>query len=243
MKEGVARSASVRGDDHRYYGEPRQDSAVCFSVTDQEHSFVVLGVADGVGSQPMSHIGSYAALLGLGKAPNAWQLLADGRHQEAALAFATSAQREVVRFASGYKVDPIATSTTLTFAVIWSDAAGGRNFVVARVGDSEAHLIRGAEWIALFGNSADADLESTGTYCLPSNGTVPEVVAGTLLPGDVLLVCTDGFAGTLNAAGRREHLQQSWQTPPSLTELLWQVDASVRSYGDDRSVAAWWELP
>jgi hypothetical protein len=58
------RAVSIRGDEHRFYGEARQDAFDIWVVPragSSDDYAVVASVADGIGSQPNSHIGAQAA--------------------------------------------------------------------------------------------------------------------------------------------------------------------------------------
>ncbi|MCY0955756.1 protein phosphatase 2C domain-containing protein [Streptomyces sp. H27-H5] len=57
----TVRAASVRGDSHRYHAEPRQDAVVVarLGAPGEDTGVLLLGVADGVGSVPRSHLGSH----------------------------------------------------------------------------------------------------------------------------------------------------------------------------------------
>jgi hypothetical protein len=57
--DGLAiRGASLRGDEHRYYGATRQDSMSIAEVSDGRIIAYLACVADGVGSEPLSQHGS-----------------------------------------------------------------------------------------------------------------------------------------------------------------------------------------
>ncbi len=241
--EGAARVASVRGDGHRYNAEPRQDSAAAMSVPGSDPQYVVLAVADGVGSQELSHHGSAAALLALAEITNqVWLQVVSGTDAGVLTVFehVDGMIRSEARLKS---VEPVALSTTLTFAVVTGERdQSPRKAHVFRVGDSPAFLVRAGTWTELFEAGPSTEISSTGTACLPAMVPAIERVDFRLDAGDILVLSTDGFSGTLRVDGRDDYLAQQWASgPPSLTELLWHVDAMVKSYDDDRSVAAWWE--
>ena len=64
----MVRGASVRGDAHRYRGVARQDE-MCLAWQD-EAKLLVVAVADGVSSAPLSHVGT-STVAARGRAPAA----------------------------------------------------------------------------------------------------------------------------------------------------------------------------
>ena len=57
----VIRGASIRGDDHRYLGATRQDAMGIWALADGQAEAYLVCVADGVGNEPMSQLGSAEA--------------------------------------------------------------------------------------------------------------------------------------------------------------------------------------
>jgi serine/threonine protein phosphatase PrpC len=204
---------------------------------------VLLGVADGVGSRPNSHLAAAAALDGaFGASEELGALLDPSPTMEAFEAVVSRASAEILHVCSTEEVDRSTLATTMVVAGIGGDD-GNRWVRAVRVGDSDGYLVRDGQWHLLFPAEDESSvISSTNTESLPSEAPALQVAEHEVLPGDVIVLCTDGFSGTLNGAGRSAYLAEQWgSSVPSLTELLWHVDAMVRSYGDDRSVAVWWE--
>jgi len=244
---GVIRAVSTRGAAHRYYGEVRQDSVAVRAVDGQGRAYVVLAVADGLGSAAASHVGSafvsrraagaLAPYLPLPHDPAGLQAVSEVVARQLAAELCEEAGL------LGLGDDDVAT--TLTLAIVPHDVGDGDVAAVFAVGDSPALLLRDGEWLTVTPDGADAtedEPSTTQTTALPMH---PAQVVSThvaLTVGDVLVLCTDGFSLPLHARERAEFYADAWGagSVPSLPEFLWQVDARVKSYDDDRTVAAFW---
>ncbi|AXK36643.1 hypothetical protein DVA86_32825 [Streptomyces armeniacus] len=250
----TVRAVSVRGDSHRHLGECRQDALALTRLGSAESGLLLLAVADGVGGASRSHSGSNGIVHGLaqlldrmaeplleaiaGGDADTFQNLADEAVADAA---------DMLR--ANMKAPAQEYSTTLRALLVPLDpAVQTRGFL--SVGDGGLFRITTGGWQLLDG-ATDPDGEgrgviNTSTPALPDNY---DRVATSLLapstPGDVLVLCTDGFSGPLE--GERELralLADDWgggADVPHLSDFLWQVQTRAKTYDDDRTVICLWE--
>ncbi len=228
------RGVSFRGTAHELFGGPRQDS-FAFAANDE---WVVLAVADGIGSCESSHHGSAAAVSAVVAAIESGGL--DPRDGSDVLRTAADAGRET---AAALLVPSNSVSTTLTVAAVEraSQDDGSRHAVVHVVGDSPALLLdpAGARWTYL-----------TPTDDCPSNvvrSWVPDraneyVSFGFTLPAEsVLVLASDGFTTPLGdgSGPLGADLALRWgRGPRGLVAFM--VDLSFNAYHDDKTVVAMW---
>jgi serine/threonine protein phosphatase PrpC len=247
------RGASLRGDEHRYFGSPRQDSMGMWWIEEAETAALLVCATDGVGSQPLAHVGSRAAC----------NMLPDEIRRERTLTSLFEADPvtglpELCHYIAGnlarrladiarYRevaVSPKAMSTTLVAAVVEASppGQGQRRFVVFNVGDATAFLLRGGVFQPLLADPHDGVLMSTGTAALPTSIGHVATAQGVLAPGDMLLVCTDGISNPMRNGAVRDQLAAWWSAEriPGLPEFGWQMSFRVKSYGDDRTAVCVW---
>jgi serine/threonine protein phosphatase PrpC len=242
----IVRAASVRGYAHRFRGTPRQDDVVV--MVHSATGSVVFAVADGVSAAPNSHIGASAvcraavnAIMadldgGTGRidwlvAGAAWQLIEQARTVLDPQADADLAEREL--------------ATTLVAGLV-RPADTGPEVSMIQVGDSSAWVLRDGHYRCVLDAkfSHEADVTSSATTALPR---VPRVTprGGTLSPGEVLLVGTDGFGDPLGAGdddvGR--HFAAALARPRSLFTFARDLDFSRETFDDDRTLFALWPRP
>ncbi|MFH8395276.1 protein phosphatase 2C domain-containing protein [Streptomyces sp. NPDC018036] len=250
----TVRAASVRGDSHRYQGEPRQDSlAVVRLGTDGPDGLLLLAVADGVGSAARSHIGSQeacrlAAMELDGVAGELCETLRSGDRTGFAALVDTAVGRVATLLAHRARErgdDPAAYATTLRALLVPLDPrVRTRGFLA--VGDGGTALLRAGEWnLSLTDPEHDGDgMIDTRTAALPHGHRARALLLGPALPGDVLVLCTDGLSTPLaGEAGMRDFLASGWGqgAAPAPADFLWQVQYRVKSYDDDRTVVVLWE--
>jgi serine/threonine protein phosphatase PrpC len=253
FKNFTVRAASLRGDDHRYNSDPRQDSIGVWAIDRPSwlgsgEDLLLACVADGVGNCPLSHIGSAEAC---------WLLR---QHAEAHLAALTSMERMEIGcrrvmadVAGGLRVlaeknglRPKDVSTTLVAGLVVP--AGKQQGAVAsalvfRVGDSPGFLLRERQWISIPKNSGGEEaVHTTGTDALPTRAEMCQVETHQLFAGDMLMLCSDGLSGPMdNNENVRDQLADWWgHQPPSLPEFYWQMSFRAQTYGDDRSAVCVW---
>lgn len=252
----TVRAASIRGDDHRYAGETRQDSiglwALDASALLGHDQLVLLAcVADGVGEHKLSHLGSARACSLLRQAVEAhlaglyWQ----DRHL-----VASACEQVIAEVASGLRVfasesrlEPKALSTTLSACLIIPQRQNGQGAaargILFAVGDSGGFLLREGAWIGIPASAEDDDgVLSTKTDALPTRPDNCQVSTHTLYAGDMLMLCTDGLGRPLErVAAVGEQLASWWGgRAPALPEFYWQLSFRAQTYGDDRSAVCIW---
>jgi serine/threonine protein phosphatase PrpC len=257
------RGASLRGDDHHARQEVRQDSMGMWRLWDGETAAILVCAADGVGSQPLSHLGSAHACAALAKrigrdVTRLFQAAEDdslaelaGLAEPAGLAelaghIVADVCRAIEEVARQQGVEPKALSTTLAAAVVEASPAAEdeHRFVVFNVGDATAFVLRDGEFRPCLdgGHDADAPITSSGTWALPASVGPVGTAAGVIGPGDMLMVCTDGMSNPMLNRDVREQLARWWGggTVPGLPEFGWQLSYRVRTFSDDRTAVCVW---
>jgi serine/threonine protein phosphatase PrpC len=137
-------------------------------------------------------------------------------------------------------------ASTLVVAVISMAPAtdGSREVYVLQVGDSSGWVLRSGRWLSMgeVKNEGVAIAESM-TVALPLVPEVaPSLARGHLVPGDVLVLLTDGIGDALGS-GRGEvgaALAELWATPPDPVQFAAQVGFGRKTFDDDRTALAVW---
>ena len=141
-------------------------------------------------------------------------------------------------------------STTLVVALV-STYGAGAEVGLARVGDSSAFVLAGAEWEELFPGRAEEELRGSVVGVLPlgsrGEGDAIETASVALPAGAALVLLTDGVAdplrdgpGTVPGTRRDPERRPSGAlTPLALADA---ADFSRRGCQDDRTVLAAWPL-
>ncbi|MGW2077981.1 protein phosphatase 2C domain-containing protein [Streptomyces sp. NPDC001939] len=249
------RAASVRGDSHRYAGEPRQDALCVTRIGGDEHGgeLLMLAVADGVGSAPRSHVGSNEACRLAARYLDRSASLHEAIRTGDAERFRRTAD-DVVRQIGNLLGDlalqhgerPDAFATTLRILLVPLDPrVRTRGFLA--VGDGGTALLRRGYWHLDVVGDADGDKDSdvidTRTAALPrARSAVTHLLQAHA--GDVLVLSTDGLSSPLAGdAGMREFLAEAWNGDevPAPADFLWQFQYRVKSYDDDRTAVVLWE--
>ncbi|MGW0797105.1 protein phosphatase 2C domain-containing protein [Streptomyces sp. NPDC002692] len=251
------RAASVRGDSHNWEGGCRQDAMVVTRIGPLEAEMLLLAVADGVGSARHSHVGSYglsrmAAIHLDREAENIHAALRDRDTSELralatkAVALAAAELRSGWARSPQHKSRPYADedyATTLHVLLVPTDARI-RDRVLCSVGDGGLFVLRDGRW-----EDGDPDagegLLDTRTEALPHAYRTVKTSLVRTLPGDVLLLGTDGITNPLAQKDPEfaRHLADAWGGPevPSMSDFLWQAQTRAKSYDDDRTVICLWE--
>ncbi|MCF6471900.1 protein phosphatase 2C domain-containing protein [Nonomuraea sp. MG754425] len=230
LAQTTVRAVSIRGRRHRYRGEPLQDAyAVRLSA---DGRWVIAAVADGLGST--SHA-EHAAAVAVRAATNL-SLTPDLGWHAAFAAVAGEVMRATARF-GGRTPNPPAT--TLTIGVVPADGRRGIA-ACAAIGDSPALWLHDGRWTEIF--PPDGQRPDNVTSALPEDlGELRErqIDWG---PGDVLVLCSDGFGTAMGGGGSTlaQRLVTSWSSPPALRGFLHDVDFHLSTYDDDRTVLAVW---
>jgi len=249
----AVRSASVRGDRHRYYKQPRQDS-VCSAFHDSAGA-VIFAVADGVSNAEASEIGSTDACRAaagalanqLESGPGALDFVQVARYVSGTLR-----RRAQTMLNAGSLPGPADAgkllATTLVAGAAWPDR-DGVSVRLFRVGDSSAWVLNTeqGQYRHLFPSPAGDEevLVSNEVTALPGVPETLEQQSLLVVPGQVLLVGTDGFGlplgdgdGAVGALFAR-HLV----SPGSPLWLGHVLDFSRETFDDDRTLLALWPLP
>ena len=194
--------------------------------------WVVLGVFDGMGGAPAGEIASRSAAEVIGEVLADGALLVSPSELGARLvASVEEAGRRIHTAALGQR-DLFGMGTTATVCALSGDA-----LFAAQVGDSRAYLLRGGrltqltrdqtllEAMAMQGQITAEELASSAFQhiILQALGTSPRVdvdlVRVTVRRGDVLLVCSDGLFGLVEAEEIRRVLADT-ASPAAAAEAL-----------------------
>lgn len=237
LEQTTVRAVSIRGRRHRYRGEPLQDAyAVRLSA---DGRWVIAAVADGLGS---TRYAEHAAAVAVRAAMNL-SLTPDLGWHAGFATIAGEVMRATARLGgpsgkhSTNASEPPAT--TLTIGVVPADGRGGIA-ACAAIGDSPALWLQGGKWTELF--PPEGQRPGNVTSALPEDlGELRErqIDWG---PGDVLVLCSDGFGTAMGGGGSvlAQQLATSWSSPPALRSFLRDVDFQLSTYDDDRTVLALW---
>ncbi|MGW4563037.1 protein phosphatase 2C domain-containing protein [Streptomyces sp. NPDC004561] len=239
----TVRAASVRGDSHNWEGSCRQDAMTVVRIGPPQAELLLLAVADGVGSAKASHVGSFRitrqAAIHLDREAESIHAALSAQDEGELRAIANKAIAGAV---SESRLGP-EHSTTLHVLLVPTDARI-RERVVFSVGDGGLFVLRGDHWE--HGNPAgDSSLLDTRTEALPHAYRSVKSMMLRTVPGEVLLLGTDGITNPLTQKdpGFADHLAHAWGGPeiPSLSDFLWQAQTRAKSYDDDRTVICVWE--
>ncbi|GAA4935281.1 hypothetical protein GCM10023334_043810 [Nonomuraea thailandensis] len=238
LAQTTVRAVSLRGRRHRYRGEPLQDAyAVRLSA---DGRWVIAAVADGLGSTlHAEHAAAVAvrAATNLSLTPGlGWHAAFAAIAGEVMRATARLADRRTGRHGGGASEPP---ATTLTIGVVPADGRRGIA-ACAAIGDSPALWLHDRTWTEIF--PPEGQRPGNVTSALPDDlGELRErqIDWG---PGDVLVLCSDGFGTAMGGGGSvlAQRLVTSWSSPPALRSFLCDVDFQLSTYDDDRTVLALW---
>jgi serine/threonine protein phosphatase PrpC len=145
------------------------------------------------------------------------------------------------------ELDSDSISTTLTFAVMARTSVTGPDglqrwhVAVAQIGDSHAYLLRSGIWERVT-KSVDDPSESASNLVDPlPKYFVARVWHLDVEPGDVLALTTDGMGNLIeDQPDFASAVALCWNqsAAPSPSVLLYNLDAAVKSYDDDRTFLA-----
>ncbi|MEU9335045.1 protein phosphatase 2C domain-containing protein [Streptomyces sp. NPDC048290] len=249
----TVRLASVRGDQHRFGGVPRQDDAVV--AWHEPTGTVVFAVADGVSAAPLSHIGAtLACRTAVGDLLA--QLDEDRSEPDWPRVLQAAAYQLLMRVAAGRepgereRAEAARTlATTLVAGTVAPRRDGDLQVTLVRAGDSSAWCLRAGDYAPLFrdtdGDTESGGISSTAVVALPRLSGRPRPISYTL-PGDsVLLVGTDGFGVPLGDGTGMvgAHFAQHLAEPPEPRGLAHLLDFSRETFDDDRTLLAVWRRP
>ncbi|ALO09379.1 stage II sporulation E family protein [Streptomyces venezuelae] len=245
----TVRLASVRGDAHRFGGQPRQDDIVV--AVHEPTDVVVFAVADGVSAAPQSHVG--AALACRTAVADVLRQLDEGRPQvDWSRVVAAAAYQLFMRVTRGAEPTPeqrkeaqALLATTLVTGIVRLTGNGQLDVNLVHVGDSGAWMLHEGRFYPLLGDkkeSADG-VFSSAVSALPR---VPPQIEGTwyTVPEDgVLLIGTDGFGDPLGDGTGTVGEAIAWELgrpPREPLALAWVLDFSRETFDDDRTLLAVW---
>ncbi|WP_344476635.1 protein phosphatase 2C domain-containing protein [Nonomuraea monospora] len=239
LAQTTVRAVSLRGRRHGYRGEPLQDAyAVRLSA---DGRWVIAAVADGLGSTlHAEHAASVAvrAATNLSLTPDlGWHAAFATIAGEVMRATARLGGQRFGRHGTRAAADPPAT--TLTIGVVPADGRRGIA-ACAAIGDSPALWLHDGMWTEIF--PPVGQRPGNVTSALPDDlGELRErqIDWG---PGDVLVLCSDGFGTAMGGGGSvlAQRLVTAWSSPPELRSFLRDVDFQLSTYDDDRTVLALW---
>ena len=144
----------------------------------------LLAVADGVGGEAGGEMASSAAIEALSR--RFFDASAELSRADA-LAAAMRDANDAVLGAAGKSGQKGAASTLVAAAVSGDDA------VVGNLGDSRAYLVRDGTIQRITADHSGASPSSITRFVGDPNGVQPDVFVETLVPGDRLLLCSDGL--------------------------------------------------
>ncbi|MEV0613547.1 protein phosphatase 2C domain-containing protein [Nonomuraea sp. NPDC050404] len=130
-------------------------------------------------------------------------------------------------------------ATTLTIGVVPADGRRGLA-ACAAIGDSPALWLHDGTWTEIF--PPVGQRPGNVTSALPDDlGELRERQIDWA-PGDVLVLCSDGFGTAMGSGGSllAQRLVTSWSSPPEQRSFLDDVDFHLSTYDDDRTVLALW---
>ncbi|MFK0151543.1 protein phosphatase 2C domain-containing protein [Streptomyces sp. NPDC090499] len=246
--ELTVRLASVRGDQHRFDGRPRQDDVVV--AWHEPSATVVFAVADGVSSAAQSHVG---AALVCRTAVNDLlvQLDQDRPGPDWTRVLQAARYQLLMRVARGREPDEEdlaeanrTLATTLVAGTVAPAEGGGMQVTLARAGDSSAWCLHHGRFNPLLSdkNSAPGEITSNAVIALPRLSTQSRPLTYTLPADGVLLVGTDGFGDPLGDGSGMvgELFAELAVRPPEARGLAHLLDFSRETFDDDRTLLAVW---
>ena len=194
--------------------------------------WVALGVCDGMGGAAAGEVASLSAAEVIGEVLAAGGLLASPNELGARLVASVEEAGRRIHAATLVRRELVGMGTTATVCALSGDA-----LFVAQVGDSRAYLLRGGRLTQITRDQTLAELMLEQGQLTPEElpnfafnhiilqalGTGPrvdvELVRVTVRRGDVLLVCSDGLSGPVEAEAIRRTLTES-TSPVEAAEAL-----------------------
>ena len=249
----TVRAASVAGDAHRHQGEPRQDAVAAVLVGPPERGLVMGVVADGVGSEPRSHVGAAAAcraaVASLARRAAALEAAIRDLQQDRLYFEVVHLIDEVTRSIEAEAVrisrPPGELATTIRAVVIPTDSTL-RGRLAFSVGDGATLRLSDTTWIGIRQQeSTGSVVHDTATAVLPLHPDQLLVDIWSADLGETIVICTDGLSEPLRDRQFAELLAAEWNgaTIPGTLRFLWQTQSRLRSYDDDRTVICIWDEP
>jgi hypothetical protein len=235
----TVRLASVRGYEHRHRGLPRQDDVA--AAHHPATGAVAFAVADGVSAAPLAHLGATAACraalsrvladLDAGSTVD-WSRVAEHA--------AWQVVQQAVAVLSLLGPDPERAEKEMATTLVAGLIRPGAAIELVQIGDTSGWLLHETTFRPLWPPAAGTVVVSAVT-ALPR---VPEISVrhGSLAPGEVLLVGTDGFGDPLGDGDGPvgAHFAARLATPRPPLEFAHDLDFSRETFDDDRTLLAIW---
>jgi hypothetical protein len=225
-------AASAIGASHAAAGGVRQD-AYDFTVTGD--GYLVIAVADGLGSRPLSQLGAAffctgvtQAALGRGSTPPlaADELLCRGAE------YAAAAQ-------DFYQVPSAESAFVAAVAVLPPGTGGVRTADIARVGDVSAFAVDPDGALAELFTSDDGPINILGESLPGPAASRPQRAHAQ---ASVLILATDGLANDLrNSPGVRSWLSEQWTRPIGPFAFGDSLRYQRQGSHDDRTAVVVWQ--
>lgn len=250
-------ATSLRGNKHRLQGGVNQDSFSVVSATGKDgDSFLVAAVCDGMGSAKYSSFAARMAAFSCTqnlsrvlaiKGMDMFTLLE--RQQEQ---FVESLRKRILSYRLGdfdappvvnSNIDPGELQTTLSFAVIGPANGDQVLALTGWIGDSPVVVVQDGNWLMVSKETMGEGLYSTASQGLMTTSSL-SLRFDDLVPGDALLLCSDGvgnfieYNGSPTALG--QDLRARWASPPDRLEFVRDVSFDVQSADDDRTAVMIW---
>lgn len=259
----TVRAVSIRGDSARYRGQPRRDALLTARFGDGQASLLVIAVACGVRAATDSHRAArdacraIATEVGRHSGPIAQDLreasrgsLKSGLHR-----LTDRCINQLHRGAEERGYAPQEYAADLGCLLLPVDPQC-RTRVFFGIGEGGLFRLRGGEWQDLDPNprppatpARDPRISPKDQHGLENEPGRPRPSAFRFhasigLPGDVLVLCTEGMTEPLRGEPAfAALLADRWSTgsPPGLVGFLRDAQVRVKGYADDRTTVGVWE--
>ncbi|MEJ2887966.1 protein phosphatase 2C domain-containing protein [Actinomycetospora aeridis] len=250
----VLRAASVRGLSHRFMGKVRQDEYAFRQTADGR--YLVIAVADGVSSGPLSHLAASVAtrqgcaliegrLRQYVPSDVPWQNVLQALKADIEDSGRRALERRGVD-TLGWGADEFTKelATTLVVAIVDVEAQQhGHGVTLMRVGDASAWIRdRRGSWRDQYEANVGRFVGSSVTTALPCLRAIDSPVSTTVRRGEALVLMTDGVGDPLGDGANdfADFLSDVWSVPPAALAFAAHLDFARRSFDDDRTAVAVW---
>lgn len=238
------RAASVVGPDHRCEepADPRQDA---YRIgRDAKGAFLIVAVADGMGSAKRSDVGATVAVraavdlvrkeIDLGGHPEQIDMR---RIFKSVAGNVAGAAKQL-----GCAADQVLTALIVAIVPTSDTGPGGwRHVWLASVGDVSAARRQDGRWCRLTGSDKEGlDRNSLDSF-LPHHPDSVVLQRVEVSGGGVIAVVTDGISDAwTDLPGAAAWFNERWRTPPNLASFLLDVSYEAPGQVDDRTAVVVW---
>lgn len=249
------RAASVRGRIHRFEGTVRQDSFYMGSVAVSEKTFLLLSVADGVGSLPLSHVAAEAAARAavnffsdrLSRNDGELEELDSELREYVEEAILEKGRETLANLELTLEEAGQSMKTTLSVAIVevGLNSEGEHRCSVYAMGDTSAWALRKPNaWELITRQKGEgADVFSSQVEALPtSSGRQFDEFQCSINPGEAFFLMSDGIGDPLGDGSGPvgETLSEKLLNPPDIYSFARICDFARRSHMDDRTLVGIW---